>query len=276
MEKNNICTILVCSCDTYEDTWMPFFKLLKKYWPNCNFPIVLNTETKQFKYEGLDIKTYSLYKNSKAAWGKRLIETLKLIDSKYVLFILDDFFLEDYVEDKKVSKCIEWMEKDNNIAVFSFMPTPGQNIDNDKYEGFELRPKDGEYRFNCQAAIWRRERLIEFVRSHESPWDWELLGSIRSQRYNDEFYSLKETAPKVFNYDLEHGGAVHRGKWVKEVVLPICEKNDIKIDFSKRGFEEHSPFDYIPPKKKKNIFKRIINRLKYEFNTRMTKYKSLR
>jgi hypothetical protein len=62
MKNNNFCTIIVNSCDAYDDTWYPFFKLLKKYWPNCKFPIVLNTETKKFEYEGLDIKVINLPK----------------------------------------------------------------------------------------------------------------------------------------------------------------------------------------------------------------------
>ena len=46
--------LLVNSCDKYEDLWAPFFTLLKKYW-NPEYPIVLNTESKDFNFEGLNI-----------------------------------------------------------------------------------------------------------------------------------------------------------------------------------------------------------------------------
>ena len=39
--------------DSYEDRWYPFFKLLTTYWPQCNYDILLNTETKDFDYPGL-------------------------------------------------------------------------------------------------------------------------------------------------------------------------------------------------------------------------------
>ena len=46
---DNSVTILVSSCDLYEDAWYPFFKLLKIQWPECEqYRIVLNTETKTY------------------------------------------------------------------------------------------------------------------------------------------------------------------------------------------------------------------------------------
>lgn len=41
------CAVLVNSCDKYSETWIPFFTLLKKYWPDCEYPIYLNTENKK-------------------------------------------------------------------------------------------------------------------------------------------------------------------------------------------------------------------------------------
>ena len=49
----NKCIVLVNSCDAYSDTWYPFFKLLKKYWPNREFPVFLNTESKKYEYEDI-------------------------------------------------------------------------------------------------------------------------------------------------------------------------------------------------------------------------------
>jgi len=50
MEK---CTILVNSCDKYEDAWYPLFKIMKAEWKDRKWPIVLNTESKTFDYEDM-------------------------------------------------------------------------------------------------------------------------------------------------------------------------------------------------------------------------------
>ena len=55
---DNKCTIVVSSCDKYEDLWEPFFSILKANWPELDYQIVLNTETKKYKYPGLEIKHF--------------------------------------------------------------------------------------------------------------------------------------------------------------------------------------------------------------------------
>ena len=55
-------TIVVSSCDAYSDLWEPFFKVLKAEWKGLDkIPIVLNTESKSFSYDGLDIRTMKMY-----------------------------------------------------------------------------------------------------------------------------------------------------------------------------------------------------------------------
>lgn len=232
------CTILVSSCDKYEDAWLPFFKILKEQWPDRPYPIVLNTESKSFSYEGMEIKTFNLYNFGKnIPWGKRLIDTLKKIDTKYILFLLEDFYPLEKVKQERISECINWMEEDSNIAVFSFYRTKGNNIRDNKYPHFEKRPQIGEYRLNCQPAIWRKDRLLNFIKPHESPWDWEIWGSIRSKRYKDSFYSAIDGEPYIFTHSIVKYG-LRRGRWLKET-KNLFGKYEIEVDFSRRGFYEN-------------------------------------
>lgn len=232
------CTMILCTCDAYEDTWIPFFACLEKYWPDFDMPVVINTESKSFKYKKFNIKTFNLFQDRKVPWGERLIEHLKRIETKYVLFMLDDFFLARQVNVETISDCITWMEENDNIAVFSFHRVDDEkNLSSDKYVDFELRPRNGQYRFNCQAAVWRRERLIEFVKKNESPWDWEIFGSIRSRKFNDEFYSLIDGVEEPLFYNMyANGTGICRGKWVKNVVVPLFDELELNIDYSIRGF----------------------------------------
>lgn len=256
------CTILVNSCDEYEELWEPFFICLKENWKNIKYPIVLNTESKSIQIEGLDIQTFQLYdKEKRICWGKRMKETLKRISSPYIIFLLDDFFLRSSVDIERLEKCIMWMEKNPNIAVFCFDSVKGKNIPSFQYTDFELRERKGEYRFNCQAAVWNRKKLIKFIRNHESPWDWEIIGSIRSRRYKEEFYSIIEGRKPIFDYYT--GGAVHRGKWVLDCVEPLIEKYKLNIDLNKRGYQKayntKPSIEKKPPKR--SIGKKIVNRL---------------
>lgn len=56
MKNTSDLTIVVCSCDKYEDLWYPYFEIFKKNWSDCKYPIVLNTESKNYYHDGLHIQ----------------------------------------------------------------------------------------------------------------------------------------------------------------------------------------------------------------------------
>lgn len=125
-EWDKKCTLVICSCDAYEDCWHPFFVLLKKFWSTMSFPVVLNSESKGFQFEGYDIRTFGLYKPNEVEWGKRLRETLKRIDTKYILLMMDDFFINAPVREDRVYQCLEWMEEKKGYRIFISMDLPKQ------------------------------------------------------------------------------------------------------------------------------------------------------
>lgn len=252
---NKSCTIVVSSCDSYEDAWCPFFTLFKKQWPLCPFPIVLNTESKEYQFEGLDISIKKLYKsNESIGWSHRLKKVLSEIDSEYVIMLLDDFFLEDLVNEAVINQCIEWMCADPKIAVFYFMPSSQVGSKDGKYDGFALMPQNARYRLNCQAALWRRNFLIKCLRDHENPWQFETWGSVRSRRYSEEFYAISDPKLKVFDYD--YGKPIIQGKWNIEEVQRIKEKFNIDINTDGLGIGKN---DVI---RKRSLLNRVYTTIK--------------
>ena len=255
------CTMLLSSYDGGDDLWDGFFKALSIQWNNFDMKIVLNTESKSYSYPGFEIETFNLYKpGQKVAWSKRLLEHLKRIDTEYIFFILDDFWIEEPVDTEFFNKCLRWMRENKDVSNLSFQRTRGDNIKDNRFERFEKRPQKAEYKLNCQAALWRREKLISYLRPHENPWEFEKYGSMRAARYKDSFYTLIEGAPQIVQYNLSEGGVLHRGRWCRCVVSPLVEKYGINIDFEKRGFNE----DWLMSgeKPKRNLIRGIKNRIR--------------
>lgn len=279
------CTILVNSCDKYEDLWYPFFELLRVNWPDCPYDIVLNTESKTYTHPkkiendsndeiGVkEIRSFSLYKEGEnVPWSKRLLDILSRINSEYILFMLDDFFIHSTVDQKRVEECLFWMEENKNICNFCLYPTAGPNIHSVKYAGFERRTKEAPFLVSCQVAIWRKSMLIELLRKYESPWQFEENGSQRARRKNWEFYSYqaientdivnKLIIPYILSITLGYG--VSGGKWLfknKE----LFDKFNIAVDFSKRGMwsSREEILEFINTNKKVNeqIKQTIIDRI---------------
>jgi len=235
------CTVVINSCDSYGDLWRPFFMLLKDQWNPCPYKIVLNTESKTFSLPGLDIRAFSLQDpNAEDSWGRRLRETLKRVDTEFVIMLFDDFMLESPVDQAKIDRCIDWMKKNERIAVFYFSNIPGTNIDDCAYPDFERLPKVKEYKLNSAPALWRRERLISFTGPSDTPWAWEFFGSARTYRTDEEFYCARIGKEDVFSYRYDLGGAIHRGKWVYSVIKPVIDRYAIDLDLSIRGVEDET------------------------------------
>ena len=231
------CTVLISSCDAYRDLWAPFFTILSRTWPDRPFPLALSTESAE--YPGV----HGLHPmNPGAAWTRRLQQAAAALDTPYVLLLLDDFFFTDFVDTARVLQCLDWMEQDAGCAVFSFYPTTGNEPA--PYPGFERRPQHGLYRFNAQAALWRRSRLMEFLDADENAWEWENAGNKRSFDVPDAFYSESESKRRIFPYDYMKHGLIG-GKWFPQTA-ELFRKYGVEADFSCRGFYDPKKWMLLP------------------------------
>lgn len=112
-DKLDNLSILVLSCDKYKNTWKPFFTLLDRYYSNHN-ETYLSTETLNCEYSD-----HTLNVNSDI-WTERFRISLSVIDTDYVLVMLDDFFIRKQVNDKLIAKALSTIKNDKNIAVINF------------------------------------------------------------------------------------------------------------------------------------------------------------
>ncbi|MBV5347316.1 hypothetical protein JZU46_03750 [bacterium] len=232
--------IVVNTCDAYEDVWELFFCALHEHWPECKYKIIVNTETKQKTIGNINVQIHNFYSPTGVdQWGLRLKQTLIACDSKYVLMLYDDFVLEGPVEQIKIDNCTKWLDNNSDIAVFYFNNNPvNENTYDGRFENFELIPKKGDYKLNSAPALWRREKLLEFIEDSDNPWAWELFGSYRTYKSDDLFYCVKKDHEDIYPYNYAMGGAIYRGKWVGKVVLPLISKYNLAIDIDKRGLAD--------------------------------------
>ena len=70
----NRVTLLVNSCDAYADLWQPFFTLLKRYFVPLPAEILLNTETKDFAFDGLNLRCVH---STAPTYGERMTDALR-------------------------------------------------------------------------------------------------------------------------------------------------------------------------------------------------------
>lgn len=234
MKEQNRCTLIVNTCDKYEEAWYPFFELLKKYWPDRQMEIVLNTETKIYKHEGLNIKCINY--SGDGEWSDRLINVLEQIDSKYVILLLEDFFFQNYVKQAEIDNCLRRMEDNDNIGVFYFKHITGHDLQSDKFLEYNVMNKNNKYILNCQAALWNKSALLEVLVPGENPWIMEEEGHLRLNS-SKEFYcsnsgTYNDSSSNVFNYlwAMSTGYGICKSKWLWNN-KKLFRKNHIQVQY---------------------------------------------
>lgn len=251
--------VLINSCDAYADLWDSFVLLLRAHWSgveNCN--IYINTEkTEIFKNE-LGIKLLNTEQNGPDQWGKRLINCLSQIQEEYVVVLMDDFFLRSNLNEQILDNCISCFEDDKDIAVFYLMDTlKNENIgEKVKYEGFVEIPKRTNYRLNSAPALWRKDKLLNYIKETDNPWAWEYFGTCRTNHSDDKFFSVTPKTKDVYDY----AHAIYRGKWLEKEVNPLIQQYNLPINTSVRGGVKEG--DAVPKRSIKWKFQFVLTGLK--------------
>lgn len=251
-------SILINTCDKFEDCWDPFFKLWSLYWSDCKGKIYLNTEFKDFRHEGLDVHAIKgcigkPFKGKYATWSQCLKWALDFIDTEIVLYMQEDYFLKAKVDNAVVENYVKLMEGHKDIqcihltdqSVHAEKPSEFENLD-------EVALKQ-RYRVSCQAALWRKEELYRLIREYENAWEFEEFGSQRSSIIGSRYLCVSHDYVRLDKYEIIpyiFTGIV-QGRWMEQT-KPLFEKHGIVMDWNRRGFLRDAP--------RKPIKKRIIYR----------------
>lgn len=248
---NKSVTILVNSCDKYEDAWEPFFRLLKIQWPECEqYKIILSTETKTYNCDFLDVKTINV--SGKMSWSARLKNTLHQIETEYVLFFLEDFFLLEKVRDDIFNKALELIKRDKKIGVINFNKRRYGSVfpETTDYEKcFVEQGKKVKNRTNVLVSLWRKEYFLRLLYGDENPWEYEKNSNIRSRFAGYKIFTQDYNySSPAFRYCMNpvDGYGITQGKWLvknKELFESFGINN---VDYCRLGmFEETITYEDI-------------------------------
>lgn len=256
-------TIVVNSCDLYEDAWEPNFKLFKIQWPGCPYDFILNSETKIYNGEVENVRTICYRK--KSTWTERFRYVLEQIDSPYVLITLEDYFLLNKVNSDVFEKAVSIMENNLNVGMICLSQTSREDIKTDQYEdeNFYSRVINEKCMIWCRICLYRRDYLLELLRDHETIWEFEQYASYRARKLDYIILQQNNSSPEVFTFKIkiEDGYGITRGKWLPKNI-ELFEKHGIKVDFDRLGIlvpSVSSKQTHVDPPSKKNIRELLYN-----------------
>jgi hypothetical protein len=231
-------SLLVNTCESYSDTWNPFFLHLKKYWPQNSLSICFNSESSCPRFYDYDIYSPRSYSRSNGQyWGLRLLNALESIKGEFCISLYDDFFIEEPISLDAINSLLGIIEDNDDVAcIYICLPDVSKFIST-CFEGVVEIPKNIDYRLNSVPAIWRTSALKELTHKYDTPWSWEFFGSGRSDLSRFRFLSVEND---LYKYSRSTGGAVHRGKWVNSVVERSLKEFNWIPDYEYRPLEGYS------------------------------------
>ena len=219
--------IIVMSCDKNEDTFEPFHWCLEEYYPN-HPEVIYFTETIKNPY----YKTISIPRDL-SKWTKGVREFLKWVDDDVVLFMIDDIFIRQPVDEQRINEAAELVFYRPYLACCNFEKSWDVNDTETIFEGWKKRPKGSEYEVSLMCGVWNKGILAQVLDRDCDPWTIEL------QQDSKGFDYYINSGEYIIDWGYEHFKpcGICKGKWTKEAVDFLNSKN-FKINYEKRGILE--------------------------------------
>ncbi|MCU0485276.1 MAG: hypothetical protein MUC85_04110 [Anaerolineales bacterium] len=215
---NNI-SILVSSFDRYAACWAPFCHGLQKYWPEHFQPLYFITNEKDPPC-GQAIKV-----GQDRGWAGNLLYALEQIDSPYILYAQEDYWLTAPVNSTAISEYTALF--DSGVADYiRLYPAPPPALPFPSDERLGILETHAEYRTSLQMALWRKSVLQALLVPGETPWQFEVQGSLRSQVYGERFLSVTK---KTFGINYLFTAIVD-GEWSK-AAYTYAQNENITVNF---------------------------------------------
>lgn len=236
--NNTDITILINSCDLYRDAWEPFIKLFYIQWNNCPYPIVLNSESIEYKGAYSDKVRTVLANGMNNTWSKRFRSCLKKIDTEFVLFILEDYFVQNPVAVDVFEHAHSLMQKNKKIGMAA-LSYGRKDVDSGEFndEFFYSRIIDKKNKIWCRINLYRRDYLLNLLRDHENIWEFEQYALYRAKKLPWFIIQQKDSVPECFTFYVkyEEGYGISRRKWLPKN-KELFEKYGIEVNFDNLGF----------------------------------------
>ncbi len=201
MPSDDRCSVYIPSWDGYADLWPPMIALLDLHWKDRPFETYIGSN--ELSASALGVHTAPA-PGASPNWSDRTLMQLGAIKTPFVLMMLEDWFLREKVDTSAVVSLLDKLESLEGDAV-RLVPEPAPTNPVPGALNFGFVAPGVVLRTNTHATIWRTESLRRLIRAGESLWEFEVNGSVRSNKLPG-IYS-------VYRAVLKYDGVVDGGKW---------------------------------------------------------------
>lgn len=163
-------TLFVGTCDQYSVLWPNFTKCLEISGLD-SLPTLMVGET--IKHPSIPTATF----NEPLPWGTRMSRALQGVDTQFVFFILEDYWMYMPHDNRWLVDRAEDMNRYRmnrlQLSISGGQKYESHDPSNKKYMKFSL---NSQYKFSLQPALWRVDWLRHYLEG-KNPWEFEVDNS---------------------------------------------------------------------------------------------------
>ena len=206
--RKSAISLLVHTCDEYEEFWSGMLYTLESYW-DFNIPVYFASEEKKisdikFMCKGYEfksdkrIKQILTGKTDRSGFSNRFIKAFEKIPTKYIIYIQEDMWLTRKLDKDLIDELVRFMDNNNvdsikiHTRLFywdSYMLEPTEFF----IKNLRLLKQinnEGSSILSHGATIWRKDYLVSHQLEGEDPWTNEVEGSKRMLDGNHYMYNI--------------------------------------------------------------------------------------
>ena len=180
MLKDKI-TCLIFSCEKFSDLWDGNLKMFSENWPERDFETYIVTD-KPTDRTFPDVKIISA--GADLEWSDRLKYALEFVKTDYVFVTLDDYFLIKKVDNARMERFVDLMEKDGYDYI-RFYPRPKRATREElpDWKGVYHIDTTCNYAVNLYSCLWRKDFMAYTVQESRNAWMFEISLSELAVKY---------------------------------------------------------------------------------------------
>jgi len=219
--------VVISSFDGFADCWHPLEYSFSRFWKDCPWPVYLITNKQN--YTSTIFKVISVGEDR--GWASNLKCALAMVDTEYILYIQEDYWINKLVNNRRLLDVLELMDN-QGWFYFRLYPRPLLKNEVGGWDNISVSPVKHKYRVSLQASFWKTSFLSTLLVDGETGWDFEKKSTERISHISEGCFAV--CSVPILSY--VEGTAIRKGKWTRPAI-EFIKLHNLPVNTSMRQVE---------------------------------------
>lgn len=198
-------SLLLHTFNGYEFVWDGFLSQFHKHW-SAEIPLYFGTNTEN--HDKHDFNKFKVIYSGTGEWSTRLVRLIDQIDTEYVLYMQEDFYLKD--SPPSLGYMMNLVKKYDLYRLQISPIVQFYSLYGSEEPFFFHEQAKSKYLVCHQPSIWKKDFLLSCLERTENPWDNEYYGTCR-------LWERSDTRKKIAIYPCDwYDHMVSKGSFIKK------------------------------------------------------------